>query len=230
MPPFDGVHVFTPHADVPDDTALRLVVLSPEQSFMKEDPRQATDAVLEHLRTHGSQPRHRANRLIFLAADHAVLNRLRDATRVALAWASIVEDVDEDRLNIDQIQRKQAEKESQAANAVLPRAARECFKWLLCPVQDDPTATKPTIESFPLNTTQRQRAGELERVCRENELVIETWSPIHLRDEAEGTLLEGEQAGGQGDGVLGRHAAVPLPAAAQEPELARPGNPDGCCF
>jgi hypothetical protein len=24
-------------------------------------------------------------------------------------------------------------------------------------------------------------AGELERVCRENELVIETWSPIHLR-------------------------------------------------
>ena len=100
---------------------------------------------------------------------------------MALAWASIVEDVDEDRLNIDQIQRKQAEKESQAANAVLPRAARECFKWLLCPVQDDPTATKPTIESFPLNTTSGTAPGELARVCRENELVIETWSPIHLR-------------------------------------------------
>ena len=28
---FDGVHVFTPHADVPDDAALRLVGLSPEQ-------------------------------------------------------------------------------------------------------------------------------------------------------------------------------------------------------
>ena len=63
VPPFDGVHVFTPHADVPDDSALRLVVLPPEQSFMKEDPRQATDAVLEYLRMHGSQPRHRANRL-----------------------------------------------------------------------------------------------------------------------------------------------------------------------
>ena len=166
---------------MPDDTALRLVVLSPEQSFMKDDSRQATDAVLEHLRMHGGQPRHRTNRLIFLAADNAVLNRLRDATRVALAWASIVEDVDEDRLNIDQIQRKQAEKESQAANAVLPRAARECFKWLLCPVQDDPTATKPAIESFPLNTTSGTAPSELERVCRENELVIETWSPIHLR-------------------------------------------------
>src|SRR5438067_545508 len=129
----------------------------------------------------GGQPRHRANRLIFLAADHAVLARLRDATRVALAWASIVEDVDEGRLNIDQNQRQQAEKESQAANAVLPRAARECFKWLLCPVQDDPTATKPTIESFSLNTTTGNAPGEVERICRENELVIDTWSPIHLR-------------------------------------------------
>ena len=183
VPPFDGVHVFTPHSDVPDDSALRLVVLPPDQPFLKEDPRQATSVVLEHLRTHGTQPRHRANRLIFLAADDLVLNRLRDVTRVALAWASIVEDVNEGRLNIDQIQRKQAEKESQAANAVLPRAARECFKWLLCPVQDDPTASKPTVESFPLNTTSGNAPDEVERVCRENELVIETWSPIHLRDE-----------------------------------------------
>jgi predicted AAA+ superfamily ATPase len=181
VPSFEGVHVFTPHADVPDDSALRLVVLSPEQSFLKEDSRIVTEAVLECLRMHGNQPRHRANRLIFLAPDNTVLNRLRDATRVALAWGSIVEDVDEGRLNIDQIQRKQAEKESQAANAVLPRAARECFKWLLCPVQDDPTATKPTIESFPLNTTSGNAPGELERVCRENELVIDAWSPIHLR-------------------------------------------------
>jgi predicted AAA+ superfamily ATPase len=179
--PFEGVHVFTPHADVPDDSALRIVVLPPEQTFLKEDSRTVTDVVLECLRMHGNQPRHRANRLIFLAADSTVLSRLRDATRVALAWGSIVEDVDQGRLNIDQIQRKQAEKESQAANAVLPRAARECFKWLLCPVQDDPTATKPTIESFPLNTTSGNAPGELERVCRENELVIDAWSPIHLR-------------------------------------------------
>jgi len=180
-PPFDGVHVFTPHADVPDDSALRLVVLPPELTFVKEDQRPVTDAVLEYLKLHGGQPRHRANRLIFVAADHAVQARLRDATRVALAWASIVEDVEEGRLNIDQNQRRQAEKESQAANAVLPRAARECFKWLLCPVQDDPTATRPGIESFPLNTTRGNAQGELDRVCRENELVIETWSPIHLR-------------------------------------------------
>ena len=31
VPLFDGIHVFTPHADVPDDSALRLVVLPLEQ-------------------------------------------------------------------------------------------------------------------------------------------------------------------------------------------------------
>jgi predicted AAA+ superfamily ATPase len=178
---FDGVHVFAPHADVPDDSALRLVVLPPEHWYMRDAPGQATDAVLEYLRSHGGQPRHRANRLLFVAADQAVLGRLRDVTRVALAWASIVEDVDEGRLNIDQIQRRQAEKESQAANAVLPRAARECFRWLLCPVQDDPRADRPTLEPFALNTSSGTAGGELERVCRENELVIDVWSPIHLR-------------------------------------------------
>jgi predicted AAA+ superfamily ATPase len=182
VPLFDGVHVFTPHADVPDDSALRLVVLPPEQAFVKDAPHAATDAVLEHLKMHGSQPRHRANRLIFLAADHAVLSRLRDATRVALAWTSIVEDVDEGRLNIDQNQLTQARKEVRAAGEVLPRIARECYKWLLCPMQDDPTAMKPMVEEFPLNTTSGTAPGELERVCHENELVIETWSPIHLRD------------------------------------------------
>ncbi len=181
VPLFDGIHVFTPHADVPDDSALRLVVLPVERWFMRDAVHQAEDAVREYLRSHGGQPRHRANRLIFVAADQAVLKRLQDATRVALAWESIVEDVDEGRLNIDQNQLRQAQKESQAAAAVLPRAARECFKWLLCPVQDEPTATNATIEPFPLNTTSGTPAAELERVCRENELVIETWSPIHLR-------------------------------------------------
>jgi predicted AAA+ superfamily ATPase len=183
VPPFDGVHVFTPHSDVPDDSALRLVVLPPENSFLKEDPRRATDSALEYLRTRGTKQRHRANRLIFIAADDLVLNRLRDVTRVALAWASIVEDVEEGKLNIDQLQRKQAEREYQTANSVLPRAARECFRWLLCPVLDEPTATKPKVESFSLNTTSGNVSEEVQGICRENALVIETWSPIHLRDE-----------------------------------------------
>jgi predicted AAA+ superfamily ATPase len=125
---------------------------------------------------------HQANRLIFLAADHGVLSRLRDAARVALAWASIVnKDVKEGRLNIDLLQMTQAENDLQSAEEVLPRVARECYKWLLGPAQEVPTDLKPSVEALLLNTSGGSAGSEIERVCLENELVIRTWSPVHLR-------------------------------------------------
>ena len=180
-PSFDGIHIFTPHADVPDDTALRLVILPPEHWYSRDEARPAHDAVLDYVRHNGSKPRYRSNRLIFLAPDHGTLARVSDAARIALAWGSIVEDVKEGRLNIDLLQKNQAEKELRAAEDVLPRAARECYRWLLCPAQDAPSDPKPTIEAFPLGTTGGSMSGEIERACGENELVISTWSPIHLR-------------------------------------------------
>ena len=178
---FAGVHIFTPHGDVPDDSSLRLVLLAPEQSYIKEETRMAFDAVLDHLRNNGTKPRHRGNRLVFLGPDHGSLARVRDCIRAALAWASIVEDVKDGRLNIDQLQKRQAEKELQTAEDVLPRVVRECYKWLLCPVQHTPTDPKPIVEAFPLNTSSSGLNSEIERVCTENELVISTWSPVHLR-------------------------------------------------
>ena len=178
---FDGVHVFTPHADVPDDSALRLVVLGPEQPYAREEPRLAVDAVLEYLKSNGAKPRYRANRLVFLAPDFGALARLRDCIRTALAWGSIVDDVKADRLNIDQLQKRQAEREHQTALDVLPRVARECYRWFLCPSQATPTDPKPSVEVFALNTGGSSLGGEVERVCSENELVIAAWSPVHLR-------------------------------------------------
>jgi predicted AAA+ superfamily ATPase len=179
---FDGVHVFTPHSDIPDDSALRLIFLPPEQFYSREETRFAFDGVLECVRSHGTTPRYRGNRLVFLAADQGTLGRLRDCIRVALAWRSIVDDVAQSRLNIDLLQKKQAEKEAQTAEDVLPRVARECYKWLLCPVQHSATDSKTVaVEAFPLNTSGTALGSEIERICVENELVIATWSPIHLR-------------------------------------------------
>jgi uncharacterized protein len=119
--------------------------------------------------------------LLFLAADYGTLSRLNDAARVALAWGSIVDDVKEGRLNIDLLQKKRAEKELPTAEEVLPRAARECYRWLICAVQETPTDPKPAVEAFAVNTTGGSVGREIERVCVENELVITTWSPIDLR-------------------------------------------------
>lgn len=180
---FDGVHTFTPHSDVPDDGALRLIILTPEQFYAKTEPRLAFEGVIDYVRNRGTAPRHRGNRLIFLVSDHSTLVRFQDCIRVALAWKSIVDDVEMMRLTLDNLQAQQARKELQAAENVLPRVARECYKWLLCPEQDSPTSTKPKVEAFLLNISGATLGSEIERVCKDNMLVITTWSPVHLREE-----------------------------------------------
>jgi predicted AAA+ superfamily ATPase len=177
----DGTHIFTPHGDVSDDGGLRLVILPPENSYAKEETRMAFDTVLDYVRNNGSKPRYRGNRLLFLAADNSGLARLRDTARAVLAWDSIVEDIKGGRLNIDRLQEKQAVKELDTASDVLPRVARDCYKWLLAPVQQSPTDSQVQIEAFPLNTSGSTLGKEFERVALDNELVITTWSPIHLR-------------------------------------------------
>ena len=92
-----------------------------------------------------------------------------------------MEDIEEGRLNVDLLQKKQADNELKTAEGVLPRAARECYRWLLCPVQEAPTEPRPSVEAFPLNTTGGSVSSEIERACVDNELVITTWSPVHLR-------------------------------------------------
>jgi len=177
---FDGVHVFTGHADVPDDSALRLVVVAPEVWYSKSEPRGSHEAVTDFVRNNGTKPRYRGNRLVFVVADQGVLVRLRDAAKVALAWGSIVDDVKEGKLNIDQLQKKQAETELKTADEVLPKVLRECYKWLLCPVQNA-ASDAPEVEAYPLSATAASTTSEVERVCEENELVIKAWSPVHLR-------------------------------------------------
>jgi len=179
---FEGAHVFTPHGDVPDDGALRLVVLRSSQAYTRQASDTCFEGALEHLRNHGVKPRFRCNRLIFLAADASALGRLRDAVRTALAWGSIVADSSSGKLNVDVLQQKDARRQQEAAEAVVQRAARECFRWLVCPTMGAATVRDPEFEVFSLNTGSASFAAELDRLCSENELVIKAWSPIHLRD------------------------------------------------
>lgn len=178
----DGLHVFTPNSDVPDDSALRLVVLPPEKFYSKSETRLAFDEVSDFIRKNGEKPRYRGNRLLFLAPDHDTLSRLDDATKRVLAWKSILDDVQCSRLNIDREQERQAKRELKGAEDALPRVARECFRWILCPYMNAPTDSDLPVEAFALNTSGSSIGPEVERICIENELVIPVWSPIHLRD------------------------------------------------
>jgi len=82
----------------------------------------------------------------------------------------------------------------------LPRAARECYKWLLCPVQETATASKPTVETFPLNTTAA-RLG-----ARSNAFALRmSWSSRH------GLLSTYEQ---NSKSFIGKKASLPRKAMA----------------
>jgi len=181
---FGGIHVFTPSADVPDDWSLRLVVLPPDASYTKGNTGSARDRALEIVRNRGEQPRQRQNRLIFLAPDNDHVARLKDQVRMLLAWQSIVDDAREMKLVLDNLQIKNAQKSLEDAQQVVLRVTRDTYRWLLAPMQEvKGGAVLPNIqwEAFPVSPTAQNLTQEIERVLRENELLITEWSPIHLR-------------------------------------------------
>lgn len=180
---FDAVHVFTPSADVPDDWMLRLVVLPADAAFSRSGQSLAIDRATEILKGRGDQPRFKQNRLLFVAADFETVSRLKDQVRSMLAWQSIVSDVKELRLNLDQLQARQAERSFGEAVDTVRRTIREAYKWLLAPVQEARPGkglSEVRWEHFALNPGAQNFGDELDRVLKENELVINAWAPIHL--------------------------------------------------
>lgn len=180
--PFTGIHVFTPSGDVPDDGGLRLVVLPPDAPYSKTGHSQAQERAGEILKARGEQPRQKQNRLLFLAADNDTLSRLKDQVRSVLAWQSIVDDNKDLRLNLDQHQSRQAEKSLGDAVDALKRMVRETYKWLLAPMQEAKAGAISAVvwEAFAVNPGAQILSQEIERVLKENELLITEWSPIHL--------------------------------------------------
>jgi predicted AAA+ superfamily ATPase len=179
---FGGIHVFTASGDVPDDWALRLVVLPPDAAYSKAAPRLALDKSTEILKNRGDQPRQKQNRLLFLAADYDTVNRLKDQVRSMLAWQSIVGDIKEMKLNLDQFQARQASKSLDDAQAALQRMIRETYRWLLAPMQEIRQGKAPELqwEYFQLNSGAPILSQEIERTLKENELLINEWAPLHL--------------------------------------------------
>ncbi|CAN7161038.1 DUF499 domain-containing protein [Paraburkholderia hospita] len=180
---FGGIHIFTMSGDVPDDWQLRLVVLPPDSAFSRSGQSLAIDRAAEILKTRGDQPRFKQNRLIFLAADYDSVSRLKDQVRSTLAWQSIVSDIKEMKLNLDQFQSRQASRSLEDANDALRRMIRETYKWMVAPMQEArPGKGLSDIqwEHFQINPGAQNFSQEIERVLKENELLITQWAPIHL--------------------------------------------------
>ncbi len=180
---FGGVHVFTESGDVPDDWQLRLVILPPDAGHRRSGASPAQQHARDILKKRGDQPRFKQNRLIFLAADADNVSRLKDLVRSVLAWQSIDGDIKDQRLNLDLFQVRQVSESLATARDTLRRMIHETWKWILAPVQTAVPGkglSEIQWEAFPVNPGATNLSQELERVLKDNELLITRWAPIHL--------------------------------------------------
>jgi len=177
-----AVHVFRDSKDIPDKVDLRLVVLNPDHGHKRKDHEskavQTAEAVLAQ---HGDKPREHKNRVLFLVADAAATQTLRDQVSRYLAWSSIVDDADE--LNLDKHHEKEAKKSLDDASKRVEACLRETYRFLLVPMQDPDAPdglTKIRWEDEALNLSGSTYDKAITAAVREKEWVIAAWAPTHL--------------------------------------------------
>jgi uncharacterized protein len=79
---------------------------------------------------------------LFLAPDGRRLGELEQAVRMCMAWRSVVQD--QETLNLDAFQRRQAESKATEWNKTVDARIGETWVWALAPHQPDPQ--RPGIE------------------------------------------------------------------------------------
>jgi hypothetical protein len=176
---FAAVHAIPANsADVPDETACRLVILGRDAPHrVRSDESKSLLAAQEILERRGNSPRIYRNMLIFLAPDGERLAELEQAVRSWLAWTSIQQE--EDQLNLDAAQKRQVASQVQKNDETIQARLLETFCHLLIPTQQ---GTGP----IEWSTSRLQGDGLVSRASRKlknDQQMITQWSPALLRME-----------------------------------------------
>ena len=131
---FTAIQVFAEGpGDVPDDDeGVRLVVLAPGATHSSNDDNSPAVALAEKiLAQRDGGPRLNRNLLVFTAAAANRLSELRAATRLNLAWSSVVED--HQGLDLTAHQKKQAESKVKETSQQIDSLIAETFTQVLTP-------------------------------------------------------------------------------------------------
>ena len=102
--------------------------------------------------------------------------------RSLLAWQSIVSDIKEMKLNLDQFQARQASRSLDDAASRIATDGRETLQmavWHPCR-KSAPASPNCNGKLSQLNAGASVLSQEIERTLKENELLINEWAPIHL--------------------------------------------------
>jgi hypothetical protein len=174
------VHIAATGPDVPDQRAVRLVVLGP--AAVSSGAAEASEtAARDILRTASAGPRHHQNAVLFLAPEAAALARAKDHLRTALAWASIQRDAEQKKLDLAVSQVDQVRVDLAKAEAVVTQAVREAWRLLLVPYQAQPSAPI-TFERVTLTPTAGKGLAEAAmQALQAEEHVLASWAAVHLQ-------------------------------------------------
>ena len=134
--PFAGLHVCPASSlDVPDEQAVRLVVLRTKDTYKRTAKNSAAITAAEDiLNNRGTSPRVYRNMLAFVAPDQDTLVSLQTEVKRLIAWQSIITDSEE--LNLDGNQTREAQNNLNRSNDTVELRLKETYCWLLVPFID----------------------------------------------------------------------------------------------
>lgn len=185
--PFEGVHVCPASSlDVPDEQAVRLVILRPAETVTTSPNCAAMKAVEEMLDRRGTSPRTYRNMLVFLAPDQTALSALEQEVRRYLAWQSVKNDSQD--LNLDAAQNRETENSLKRSNETVDFRLSETWCWLLTPSVDRSDMKTGEWEKTRLSAGTDGIIGRAGKKLLESEAVITQWAPALLLMELDNLL------------------------------------------
>ncbi len=190
--PFAGVHAAPASSnDVPDEMAVRLVILRPNDIYKAKTPDNspAMKTVQNILNTRGSSPRIYRNMLVFAAPDETKMFDLKKKVKSYLAWNSILSDKED--LNLDGQQVRDAEHALKTSNEEVDSGLNAAYCRLLIPYIDiDANGvmkdTKWTVQD--LGGGQDSIVTKAAKSVIQSEQVIAKWAPLTLQIELDNYL------------------------------------------
>lgn len=190
-PQFAGLHICPSSSlDVPDEQAVRLVILGPRSVF-KKDKRdcEAMKDIESIFSERGSGPRIYKNMLAFVVPDQANMSGLKDGVRKYLAWRSIKDDSVE--LNLDASQNKETDNNLARSDDTVEARIRETYQWLLVPYIDRSADIREVQwESYQISGGTDNIVIKAAKKMIDNEALINKWAPALLLMELDGLLWQ----------------------------------------
>lgn len=174
--------------DVPDDSTLRLVIISPGHPYGADDgANQAVTWAGRLLEHRGSAPRLHRNMVVFAAFDEEQVPQLIEQAKLYIAWESVLQEKQNLRLNGDQ--ERQAKEAVEKGSSSIDALLQQGYRWVLAPDPSEPGADRadPAQRFHATDMSARLgAAGPLaQRVMaalQAEEACLDRWSPYFLKE------------------------------------------------